>query len=86
VIPNLVTLGYRRASGRWLRLWIPVLPVALVLSPVLLLAGLAGLVACRIFGVSFARSLRVGGLLLRALPGARFEIVEGRWGLLVSVR
>jgi hypothetical protein len=86
MIPYLVTAGYRRPNGRWLRLYVPVLPVALVLSPLLLLAVLAGLVACRIFGVSPLGALRGIGKVLRALPGTRVEIDDGQCGLLVSVR
>jgi hypothetical protein len=46
MIPQLVTYRHRRPDGRWLRLYVPVVPVLLVLSPLLLLAMLAGLVAC----------------------------------------
>ncbi len=86
MIPQLVTVRYRRLGGRRLRLYIPVLPVLLVLSPLLLLAVLAGLVACRITGVRPVGALRAAGQLLRALPGTRFEVEEGRTALLVSVR
>jgi hypothetical protein len=86
MMPQLVTVRHRRPSGRWLRLYIPVLPAALVLSPLLLLAVLAGLVACLVFGVSPVGALRGTGQLLCALPGTRFEMAEGRTALLVSVR
>jgi hypothetical protein len=86
MIPYLVTLRYRRQSGRWLRLYIPVLPVLLMLSPVLLLAVPGGLVACAIFGVSPAGALRGISQLLRALPGTRVEIDDGQMAVLVSVR
>jgi hypothetical protein len=86
VIPHLVTVGYRRPGGRWLRLYIPVLPVLLVLSPLLLLAVLAGLVACRATEVSPAGALRGTGQLLRALRGTRIEIEQGRTAVQVSVR
>ncbi len=86
MMPQLVTVRHRRPGGRWLRLYIPVLPVLLVLSPLLLLAVLAGLVACRITGVSPVLALRGTGQLLCALPGTRFEIEEGGTALLVSVR
>jgi hypothetical protein len=52
MIPQLVTVGHRRPGGRWRRLYVPVLPVVLVLSPLLLLAVLGGLVACLVFRVS----------------------------------
>jgi hypothetical protein len=86
VIPQLVTVRRRRADGRWRRLYVPVLPVALVLSPLLLLAVLGGVVACVIFKISPLGALRGVGGLLWALPGARFEIEYERTAVLVSVR
>ncbi|SCG66298.1 hypothetical protein [Micromonospora inositola] len=86
MIPRLVTYRQRRPDGRWLRLYVPVLPVLLVLSPLLLLVVLAGLVACLVFRVSLVGALRGTGQLLCALPGTRFEIEDGRTAVLVSVR
>jgi hypothetical protein len=86
MIPLLVTAHYRRSNGRWLRLHLPVLPVLLVASPLLLLAALAGLIACLVFRVNPVGALRGAGQLLWALPGSRFEIEDGRTAVLVSVR
>jgi hypothetical protein len=86
VIPLLVTMRYRRPNGRWVRLYVPVLPVVLVLSPLLVLAVLAGLVACRVFGVSPVGALRGTARLLWALPGTRIELDDGQTAFLVSVR
>jgi hypothetical protein len=86
MIPQLVTAGYRRSNGRWLRLYVPVVPVLLVLSPLLLLAVLAGLVACRAFRVSPVGALRGTGRLLWALPGTLIEMDDGQTGLLIRVR
>ncbi|MBO2448952.1 hypothetical protein J4573_17750 [Actinomadura barringtoniae] len=86
MIPQLVTVRHRGSSGRRLRLYIPVVPVALILSPLLLVAVAGGLVACLIFKVSPLGALRGAGRLLWALPGTRFEYEEGRTALLVSVR
>ncbi|MER8157567.1 hypothetical protein [Streptomyces sp. NPDC094472] len=86
MIPQLVTVRHRRPDGRRLRLYIPVLPVLLVLSPLLLLAVPAGLVACLVFRVSPVGALRGTGRLLWALPGTRFEIAQGRTAVLVSVK
>ncbi|MEV0404976.1 hypothetical protein [Actinoallomurus sp. NPDC050550] len=83
MIPQLVTVRHRRRNGRWLRLYVPVVPVVLVLSPLLLLAGL---VACLVFRVSPVGALRGIGRLLWALPGTRFEFEQGRTAVLVSVR
>ncbi|GAA4632341.1 hypothetical protein GCM10023196_065400 [Actinoallomurus vinaceus] len=86
MIPYLVTVRHRRRNGRRLRLYVPVVPVLLVLSPLLLLAVLAGLVACLVFRVSPVDALRGIGRLLWALPGTRIEFEQGRTAVLVSVR
>jgi hypothetical protein len=86
MIPNLVTVRVRRAEGRRLRLYVPVLPVLLVLSPLLLLTVSAGLVACLATRVSPVGALRGTGQLLWALPGTRIEVEQGRTAVLVSVR
>jgi hypothetical protein len=86
MIPHLVTVRHRRPDGRWRRLYVPVLPVLLVLSPLLLLAVLGGLVACLATRISPVGALRGTGQLLWALPGTRIEIEQGRTAVLVSVR
>ncbi|MEU6035944.1 hypothetical protein ABZ801_11080 [Actinomadura sp. NPDC047616] len=86
MVPQLVTVRHRRRNGRWLRLYVPVVPVLLVLSPLLLLAVLAGLVACLVTKVSPVGALRGAGQLLWALPGTRIEFEQGRTAVLVSVR
>jgi hypothetical protein len=86
MIPLLVTVGYRPVGRRWRRLYIPVPLVLLVLSPLLLLAVIGGLIACRIFDVSPAGALRGAGQLLWALPGTRAEIADGQMDLLLRVR
>ncbi|WP_406177049.1 hypothetical protein [Streptomyces sp. NBC_00996] len=83
MIPQLVTVRYRRPDGHRRRLYIPVVPVLLVLSPLLLLAVL---VACLATQVSPVGALRGTGQLLWALPGTRIEIEQGRTAWLVSVR
>jgi hypothetical protein len=85
MIPQLVTVRYRRPNGHWRRLWVPVVPVALVLSPVLLLAVVCGLIVARVYGVSPLGALRGTGRLLWALPGARFEIEDSQTALRVKV-
>ena len=85
MIPQLVTVRYRRSNGRRRRLYVPVLPLVLALSPLLLLAVVGGLVACRVTGVNAVGALRGVGRLLWALPGTRFEIEEGRTAFLVTI-
>lgn len=86
MIPQLVTMRHRRPNGRWRRLYVPVLPVALVLSPLLVLAVPVGLIACLATRVSPVGALRSTGQLLWALPGTRIEIEQGRTAVLVTVR
>ncbi|TYK43631.1 hypothetical protein [Actinomadura decatromicini] len=86
MFPQLVTVRHRRSSGRRLRLYLPVVPVLVVLSPLLLLAAAAGLVACVVFRVSPVGALCGIWQLVWALPGTRFEIEQGRTSVLVSVR
>ncbi|MFG2039630.1 hypothetical protein [Dactylosporangium sp. NPDC048998] len=86
MIPHLVTVRHRRPNGRWLRLHVPVLPVLLLLSPLLLIAVPVGLVACLATRVSPLGALRGTGQLLRALPGTQIEVEQGRTAVLVNVR
>ncbi|MFI6515417.1 hypothetical protein ACIBF1_07630 [Spirillospora sp. NPDC050679] len=86
MIPQLVTVRHRRSDGRWRRWYLPVVPVVLLLSPLLLLAVLAGLAACPVFRVSPVGALRGAGRLLWALPGTRVEFAQGRSAVLVSIR
>jgi hypothetical protein len=86
VIPQLVSVRHRRRDGRWLRLYVPVLPVLLLLSPLLVLAVLAGVVACLVFRISPVGALRGTGQLLWALPGTRIAIEDGRTAVHVNVR
>ena len=86
MIPLLVTVGYRPAGRRWRRLYIPLLPVVLLLSPLLLLAVIGGLVACVIFRISPTGALRGAGRLLWALPGSRLEMDDGQTAFLIRVR
>ncbi|GIF20214.1 hypothetical protein BJ973_001879 [Actinoplanes tereljensis] len=81
MIPQLVTVR----AGRH-RFFVPVVPVALLLSPLLLLAVLGGLIACRVYRISALGALLGVGRLLWALPGARFEIDDGHTAVRVSVR
>jgi hypothetical protein len=85
-MPQLVTARYRRTDGSWLRLYVPVVPVALLLSPLLLLAVLGGIVACAIFKISPFGALRGLGRLLWALPGTRIHIDDGHTVMQISVR
>ena len=85
MMPQLVTVRIRRANGRRHRFWVPVLPIALVLSPLLILATVVAAVACLIYSINPFRAL--GGMwrLFSALRGSRIDVEQGRTAVLVSI-
>jgi hypothetical protein len=85
MMPQLVTVRVRRPQGRPIRIWVPVLPVVVLLSPLLILAALAAVVACLIFDVKVVRAFAVGWRLFCALPGARVDIADGHTAVLISI-
>jgi hypothetical protein len=86
MMPQLVTVRVKRPKGRLIRVWVPVLPVVLVLSPLLILAALAAAVACLVCRVRVVQAFGGGWRLFCALPGTRFDVHEGRTAVLVSIR
>lgn len=85
-MPQLLTVRVRRPKGRPIRIWVPVLPVVLVLSPLLILAALVAAVACLVYRVRVMRAFGTGWRLFCALPGTRVDVQEGRTAVLVSIR
>lgn len=85
-MPQLVTVTVHRPARRPLRVWVPVLPVALVLLPVAVLVVLAAIVACLVFRIGVVRALGAGWRVISALPGARFDIAHCRTAVLVAIR
>ena len=85
-MPQLLTVRVKRPKGRLIRIWVPVLPVVLVLSPFLILAALVAAVACLVYRVRVMRAFGTGWRLFCALPGTRVDVHEGRTAVLVSIR
>ncbi len=85
-MPQLMTVRIKRPNRRRIRIWVPVLPVALVLSPVVVLAALAAAVACLIYRVDAVRALGTGWRIVSALPGTRIDIEHDRTAVLVAIR
>ena len=85
-MPQMLTVRVQRAKGRRIRIWVPVLPVMLLLSPLLILAALAAAVACLVYHVEVVRAFGAGWRLFCALPGTRVDVQEGRTAVLVSIR
>ncbi len=86
MIPQLLTVQFHSGHGARRRLWVPLLPVVVVLSPVLVLALVALVVACLVLRVDPLRALSVGWLLVRSLSGTHVEIERGGRLALVTIR
>lgn len=86
MMPQLLTVRVRSPRGRRIRIWVPVLPVLLVLAPILILAALVAVVACLIYRIRVLRAFGGGWRLFCALSGTRVDISEGRTAVLVSIR
>ena len=86
MMPQLLTVRVKRPDGRPIRIWVPVLPVVLVFSPVVVLAVLVAAVACLVYRVSVVRALSTGWRIVSALPGTRVDVEQGRTAVLVTIR
>ncbi|GAA4562463.1 hypothetical protein [Planotetraspora kaengkrachanensis] len=85
-MPQLVTVRVKRPDGRPIRIWVPVLPVVVVFSPVAVLAVVGVAVACLLYRVSVVRALGTGWRIVSASPGTRVDIEQGRTAVLVTIR
>lgn len=85
-MPQLLTVRVKTPGGRPIRIWVPVLPVVLVLSPVLVLAVLVAAAACLVYRVSVVGALGSGWRVVSALPGTRVDVEQGRTAVLVTIR
>jgi hypothetical protein len=85
-MPQSLTLRVKHPGGRAIRVWVPVLPMVLVLSPLLVLAALGGVVACRMYRIGVTRAFGTAWRVFCALPGTRLDVREGRTAVLVSIR
>ncbi len=86
MMPQVVSVRVKRMDTRPIRIWIPVLPALLLLSPLVVLAVLGAVVACVVFHVNVTRALRAGWRIFAALPGAHFSIEQGHTAVLVAIR
>jgi hypothetical protein len=86
MMPQLLTVKVNRHHRRPIRIWIPILPIALVFSPLLILAALVAAVACLVYRVSATRALNTGWRILSALPGTQFDLEQRRTAVFVAIR
>jgi hypothetical protein len=86
MMPQLAIVRVRDKRGHRVRIWIPVLPVVLLLSPVLLLVLLALVGICLAYRVNPGRVLYAGWQLLCGLSGMRIDVDQADAKVLVSIR
>jgi hypothetical protein len=86
MMPQLAIVRVRDRKGNRVRMWIPVLPVVLLLSPVLLLVLLGIVVGCLVWRISPWRALSAGWYLFCGLSGTRIDIDQADAKVLVSIR
>jgi hypothetical protein len=85
-MPQLLTARVKRPDHQAIRIWVPVLPAVLVLSPLVVLAVLAATVACVVCRISVMRALGTGWRIITALPGTRVDVEDGRTAVLLTIR
>jgi hypothetical protein len=86
MMPQLLTVRVERPDGRPIWIWLPVLPVLIIVSPILVLAVLAGAAACIVYHINVLRALGTGWRIVSALPGIRVDVEQGRTAVLVAIR
>jgi hypothetical protein len=86
MMPQVLKVRVQRPGRRRLRLWIPLLPLALLLSPVLLLAALVAGVAFLVGQPWPARVLVATVRLLCAVSGTEIEFQQGPKAVLMTIR
>ena len=86
MMPQLLTVRFGHPDSRPHRIWVPILPVLLILSPILVLAVLAGTVACLVFHINPLRALGASWRMFSALSGTQVDIEQSDLALLVAIR
>jgi hypothetical protein len=86
MMPQVVNVRVRTESRKTIRLWIPLLPVLLLLSPLVVVFVVVLVIACLTTRVNPVRALQTGWRLLWSLGGTRFEIEQGTTAVLVNLR
>ena len=83
MIPLLATVRLVTDEGRRIRLWIPFLPLLVLLSPLLVPAAV---IACLSYRIPVGRALVTGAKVLAALNGTRVAVNEGATVVYVNFR
>ena len=83
-MPQVVTVKVHNGRGRRVRLWIPLLPVLVVLSPLVLLVLIGSVVACLANRIPPGRALETGWRVLCATRGTQVRFEQGRTAVLIT--
>lgn len=83
MIPLLATVRLVTDSGRRIRLWIPFLPLVVLISPLLVLAAV---IACLWYRIPVGRALVTGWQVLAGLSGTRVAVNDRQTVVYVSFR
>ena len=86
MMPHVVSVRVRSDGRTRVRLWIPLLPVFLVLLPLEVLALVVLVIACAVSRVNPLRAVGTGGRILLATKGTRIEIEQRHTAVLVQIR
>jgi hypothetical protein len=83
MIPQLMVVRVKYPDGRPISLWIPVIPMLIVLAPLLVLGAVA---ACLKYRVDIGRAFAYGWGFLAALRGTHVDVKQGgHTSVLVSI-
>jgi hypothetical protein len=86
MMPQVLSVRVRSGEIRRVRLWIPILPVVILLAPVIVLALIVALVALAVLRINPVRGLRAGLGMVAAVRGLRLAISSGDLTVHVRVR
>jgi len=84
-MPQLMTVRVHEKQGRPFRIWIPVLPVLLLLSPLLILAVLLLALVGLARGRNPIRAFTGTWWLITGLRGLEVDVVEDRTAVRISI-
>jgi hypothetical protein len=85
MIPMTATIYVKKASGRFLHLWIPLILLWILLLPLLILIAPLFLIACLLFGLNPLRIVYQFWKTLSGLSGTNAEIHHERAHLVFRI-
>jgi hypothetical protein len=76
MIPQIVSVRVQTRLDKQFRLWIPLLPIYLILSPLLFLIIIGGVVACARYRINPIRALIAATRMLSGLSGLHVDVKQ----------